>query len=308
MKNSKLLVVIAGATAVGKTDLCVALAKHFDTEVISADSRQFYIEMNIGTAKPSDEDMQGVKHHFINNLSVKTPYNIGKYEEDALACIENIFTKNDVAILTGGSGLYLKAVCEGLDETPEADQQIRSALLATYQKEGLAPLLLELSSIDPVFYEMVDKANPHRVMRGIEVFRSTGIPFSDFRTGKKAERPFHILKICLDRPREQLYQRIDSRMDIMLANGLVEEVKQLYSFKGLSALQTVGYKEIFDYLDNQYDWQECVRLLKRNSRRYAKRQLTWFRRDKEYKWFSPTQIDLIIAHIEENLFKIQQFK
>lgn len=300
MTQDKYLIVITGPTAVGKTALSIRIAQQFGTEILSADSRQFYREMNIGTAKPSPEERAVVRHHFINNLSISEEYTAGMYEAEALVVLEELFKKHKVAVLTGGSGLFIKALCEGLDDIPAAEEGIRETLNATFEKEGLEPLLQELKEKDPAYYEKVDRDNPVRIIRALEICRSTGLPFSSFRTGSKKERPFKIVKIALNRDREELYRRIDTRMDQMLSEGLINEVESLYSYKHINALQTVGYSEVFDFLDGNYDQEEMVRLLKRNSRRYAKRQLTWFSKDEEYKWFHPDQEKEIVAYIEEN--------
>jgi tRNA dimethylallyltransferase len=296
--QSKYLIVIAGPTAVGKTDLCVELAKHFEVPVISADSRQFFKEMSIGTAKPTIAEMQGVVHYFIDSHSIAEPFNAGAYSEEALKLIDHLFTEMDFLILTGGSGLYIKAVCEGFDEMPEIEEGTRNQLVSEYADKGLLPLLEELKMSDPVYYGQVDKANHQRILRALEVIRSTGVPFSFYRKSEKASRSFKTIKIGLERPREELYERINSRMDLMLEAGLEEEVKALLPYKNMNALQTVGYKEVFDFFDGIYDREEMIRLLKRNSRRYAKRQLTWFKKDKEYRWFNPVQKAEIIDFIE----------
>ncbi|GAB4191099.1 MAG: tRNA (adenosine(37)-N6)-dimethylallyltransferase MiaA [Thermoflexibacter sp.] len=299
------LITIVGATAVGKTSMAIRLAQYFDTEIISADSRQFYIEMNVGTAKPSAEELKAVKHHFINSHHIDNEYNAGQFEKDALVTLTEIFQRKRVAILVGGSGLYVKALCEGFDEMPEVAPTIRKSLQEEFAVKGLAPLLKELEQEDLAYYQLVDKANPHRILRALEVIRSTHSPYSLFRKKENNEnqtdRPFQIIKIGLDRPREELYQRIEERMDMMIEEGLLEEVKKLYQYKHLNAMQTVGYQEIIDFLDGKYDWEEAVRLMKRNSRRYAKRQLTWFRKDTQIQWFSPNTFDKIVAYIQESM-------
>jgi tRNA dimethylallyltransferase len=277
------------------------LAKRFNTEVLSADARQFFREMSIGTAKPTPAEMDGVTHYFIDSHSIQEPYSVGQYEQDALARLEQIFAEKDVAVLVGGSGLYIKAVCEGIDAMPEVAPHHRPELQALYDREGLAPLQAELKEKDPAYFELVDLQNPQRVIRALEVCRATGQPYSQFRKGSKADRSFKTIKIGLQLPRPQLYERIDTRMDVMLAQGLKQEALNLVPYRNLNALQTVGYKEIYDHLDGLYDWEEAVRLLKRNSRRYAKRQLTWFGQDPEMKWFEPGQLQEIVAYIEESL-------
>lgn len=283
----KYLVVVVGPTAVGKTALSIKLAKYFETEVLSADSRQFYKEMEIGTAKPTAEEMKGVPHHFVNSRSIHQPYDVGQFEMEALACLDEIFKSHDVAIMAGGSGLFVDAVCRGFDELPKPGPEVRTAVIQLYQRSGIEALQEELRETDPEYYAKVDRQNPQRLMRALEVCRFTGRKFSEMRKGAKAERPFEIIKVGLNTDREVLYQRIDQRMDLMIEAGLFEEAEHLEPFKGLNALQTVGYSEIFGFLGGEYDREEAVRLLKRNSRRYAKRQLTWFKRDEKTRWFAP---------------------
>jgi tRNA dimethylallyltransferase len=295
---SKYLLVVTGPTAVGKTDLCIRLAQHFRTEIVSADSRQFFREMTIGTAKPTIGEQQGVIHHFINSHNITQEYSAGSFEKDALQTLEEIYQDHEVAIVTGGSGFYIRILCEGMDEIPDTEPGLREALIAQFEQEGLEPLLAKLDQLDPLYGQTVDRANPQRIMRALEVCLSTGLPYSSFRQQTKKTRPFQTIKIGLTRDREELYQRIDLRMDQMLENGLVEEVRSLLPYRHHNALQTVGYTEVFAYLDGTYDYNEMVRLLKRNSRRYAKRQLTWFTRDPEMRWFHPDQYDEIVAYIE----------
>lgn len=299
--STKYLVSVVGPTAVGKTDLCIRLAKAFQTEIISADSRQFYKEMLIGTAKPTAEEMQGVPHHFIDSHSIIELYSVGKFERDALELVENLFGKYDLVILTGGSGLYLKALLEGLDDVPEGNLEVRTQLNQRFAKEGIEPLQKELEKLDPDYYREVDLQNPQRIIRALEVCLTTQKPFSRFRKQSKKERPFRTLKIGLNRERAELYERINLRMDLMLEGGLLEEAKSLYSYKEHNALQTVGYQEIFGFLEQEYDWEETVRLLKRNSRRYAKRQLTWFRRDEQITWFHPDDFEEIFAFLQAQI-------
>lgn len=284
MSPTKTLLVVAGPTAAGKTALCVRLAQELQTDVVSADSRQFYRELTIGTAKPTPAEMDGVRHHFIDSHSITETYTAGRYERDCLLCLEELFREKDVVILTGGSGLFLKVITDGLDEMPPADPEIREELRAWMQRDGLPALVGELRRLDPVYYEKVDQKNPQRIIRALEVCRSTGQPYSHFRRGTKIERPFQSIKLCLTREREALYTRIDQRMDAMLAAGLIDEARLLLPYRHHAALQTVGYQEIFPYLDGTYDYDELVRLLKRNSRRYAKRQMTWFRNQGDYEW------------------------
>jgi tRNA dimethylallyltransferase len=297
----KALVVVAGPTAVGKTDLCLWLARELKTEILSADSRQFFREMNIGTAKPAPEELAAVKHHFINSHHIGEEYNAGAFEAEALQTLETLFREKAMAILTGGSGLYIRAVCEGMDEMPEVNPALRQRLLQDLQQQGLPALAEQLRQLDPGYYQQVDLANTQRVIRALEVCLASGQPYSSFRVREASPRPFRTIKIGLDRNREELYQRIDARIDLMIAQGLLAEARALYPFRHHNALQTVGYKEIFDFLEGKYDWEEALRLLKRNSRRYAKRQLTWFRRDPDFTWFHPDDRGGILTHIQAHL-------
>lgn len=285
-----ILLVIAGPTAVGKTALCVELAKQLKTEIISADSRQFYRELSIGTAKPSLEEQGGIKHHFIDSHSIQEYFSPGDFEREALILLEELFQQHEVVILTGGSGLYIKALLEGLDEMPEVDLALREQLNQQLLTEGIAPLRKQLQDLDPEYAAQVDAQNPQRIVRALEVCLSTGKPYSDFRKKQSIERPFQAIKICLDRPREELYARIDQRMDMMLAQGLVEEAKQYQDYQHLYALKTLGYKEVYAHLRGEYDEQEMIRLLKRNSRHYAKKQLTWFRHQGEFQFLHPDDV------------------
>ncbi|MBO3270432.1 tRNA (adenosine(37)-N6)-dimethylallyltransferase MiaA [Hymenobacter defluvii] len=285
------LLVIAGPTAVGKTALCVALAQQLGTEIVSADSRQFFREMSIGTAKPTPAEMQGVPHHFINSHSITESYNAGRYEVDCLALLDQLFQRHRVVILTGGSGLYLQAVTDGFDALPTIDPAVRVGIQQELAAHGLPALVAELARLDPVAHARIDPQNPQRVVRALEVTRGTGQPFSSFHGQQiKVARPFDVVKIALSREREELYQRIDQRVDEMLAAGLLAEVESVLPYRQHNALQTVGYQEIFGYLDGAYDWAEAVRLLKRNTRHYAKRQLTWLRRDAQYQWLHPAEV------------------
>lgn len=297
--GNKTLLVIVGPTAVGKTDLCVQLAQELKTEIISADSRQFYRELSIGTAKPSLADQGGVTHHFIDSHSIHDYFSPGDFERDALLRLTSLFEQNDFVITTGGSGLYLKALVGGLDEMPDIDMELRNSLMSRLKDEGLGTLLDELKIRDPEYASQVDSKNPQRVVRALEVCISTSKTYSEFRKSKSDIRPFKILKYCLDRPREELYQRIDARMDAMLAEGLVDEAKKYADFQTNYALKTLGYKEVYGYLRHEYDEVELVRLLKRNSRHYAKKQLTWFRHQDEYVWLHPDQAkDRILKDLE----------
>jgi len=297
-KKTKRLIVIAGPTAVGKTDLSIDVAKHFNTVILSADSRQFYSELEIGTAKPSQEELTRVKHYFINSLSIHEDYDVAQYEREALNLLESLFKAHDTVVVTGGSGLYINALCEGMDDMPSVAEEIREKWNLLREEKGLAFLQDQVKSIDPEYYKIVDQQNPIRLTRAMEVFEASGKNMTFWRSQNKAkERPFDITKIALERPREELYRRIDLRMDMMIEQGLFEEAKEFYPFKDLNALQTVGYSEIFRYFDGEYDREEAIRLLKRNSRRYAKRQLTWFKKDKEFKWFNPENEEELIHYL-----------
>ena len=287
----KHLIVITGATASGKTSLAIQLANHFQTEILSADSRQFFKEMNIGTAKPTLEELKQAKHHFIDTLSIHDEYNVGEYERDAGVLLKELFQKHDTVIMAGGSGLYIKAVCEGLDHFPKVDDKFRTELRQLVEEKGIEVLQEELKELDPVYYNEVDLQNPQRVIRALEICRGTGKAYSSFRTSTDAERPFKTTKIAIKWEREQLYDRINRRVDLMLEAGLEQEAKSLFPFKHLNSLQTVGYKEWFDYFDNKTDREEAIRLIKRNTRRYAKRQMTWLRRESDIHYFEANDLE-----------------
>ncbi|MCE7996747.1 MAG: tRNA (adenosine(37)-N6)-dimethylallyltransferase MiaA [Roseivirga sp.] len=297
----KYLIVVVGPTAVGKTALSIELAKYFETEVLSADSRQFYKEMEIGTAKPTAQEMNGVPHHFVNSRSIHEPYDVRQFEEEALDCLDEIYKRLDIAIMAGGSGLFVDAVCRGFDELPKPGPEVRTAVKELYEHEGIEALQEELKENDPEYYAQVDRQNPQRLMRALEVCRFTGLKFSELRKGAKAERPFEVIKVGLNTDREVLYQRIDHRMDLMIEAGLFEEAERLEPCKSLNALQTVGYREIFGFLEGEYDRGEAIRLLKRNSRRYAKRQLTWFKRDEQTRWFAPGDVAGAIQYTKDKM-------
>lgn len=284
--NDKLkLIVIAGPTAVGKTDLSIKLALDLDCEIISADSRQFYKEMNIGTAKPAPELLNMVQHHFINHKSIHDYYSAARFEVDVIDFL-GLYNRKCV-IMVGGSGLYIKAVCEGIDEMPGPDLSLRNALQKRLEEDGLKKLAKELKILDLDSWRSIDIQNPNRVIRALEVIHQTDKKYSELKKSKKKDRNFDILKIGLDMPREDLFNRINDRVDAMIDQGLLDEVKSLEVWKNKTALQTVGYSEFFNYLAGEYDFKEAVRLFKRNTRRYAKRQLTWFRKDKDIHWFLP---------------------
>ncbi|MEQ8239729.1 MAG: tRNA (adenosine(37)-N6)-dimethylallyltransferase MiaA, partial [Cyclobacteriaceae bacterium] len=283
--QSSVLISIVGPTAVGKTSFAINLASQLQTEIISVDSRQFYKEMEIGTAKPSKEELEQVNHHFINSQSIHEDYSVGKFEEESKALLKSLFKKYQVIVAVGGAGLFFKSLWHGLDEMPDIDLSQRIALNDQLASSGLAPLLEELRQKDEKYFDVVDKQNHQRVIRALEVIRSTNKPFSDFRKSKPEKPVFYQnIKIGLHLEREILFNRIDERMDKMILSGLFDEAKRLYPFRKHNALQTVGYKEIFDFIDGKYDFEEAVRLLKRNSRRYAKRQQTWFKKESDIRW------------------------
>lgn len=304
MAQNKTLIVIAGPTAIGKTALGITLARHFSTEIISADSRQFFKEMSIGTAKPHIDELAAARHHFIDSHSINTFFSTGDFEKQALEVLEEIFSQHDLAIMVGGSGLYLDAVTKGLDELPDTDMEIRSQLNALFETEGLEPIKAQLAAADPEYYAKVDQANTQRLIRGLEFFLSTGKKVSSFLTNSKKQRPFDIIKIGLNMERPLLYERINRRVDLMLQEGLLEEVKSLQPHKDLNALKTVGYAELFDYLDGHMTYDTAVEKIKQNTRRFAKRQLTWFRRDDQIHWFSPDQADDVISFLENSIHRI----
>lgn len=303
--KQKNLFVIIGPTAVGKTSLCVDIAKKFEMAVVSADSRQFYKEMSIGTAKPSNDEMAGVPHYFIDNKSIKDTYNVGLFEKEAMACLDEIYIDNNNCILTGGAGLFIDAICNGFDDMPKIPSTLRTELNNEYKNNGLAKLASELEQVDPKYYKKVDVKNPQRVIRALEICRFTGKTYTSFRKKQIKNRPFQIIKIGLERNREELYNRIERRIDVMIDNGLFEEAGRLYTYKEHNALKTVGYIEVFNYMDGLYDKTEAIRLLKRNTRRYAKRQITWFKRFDDIKWFHPDEILGIEKYIELQIDQIQ---
>jgi tRNA dimethylallyltransferase len=279
------LVSIIGPTAIGKTAVAIELARHFSSEIISADSRQFFREMEIGTAVPSEEELASVKHHFIGHKSIFENYSVGDFEREAIQNINGLFKKHDILFLVGGSGLYVDAISKGLDDFPKTDPKIREGLNQRFQEEGLKPLQEELKKRDPEYHGKVDLENPHRLIRALEICIGTGKPYSSFLNQKKEKRPFQTLKIGLDAPRETIYSRIEKRVDMMMENGLLEEAKRLLPHKNLNALNTVGYKELFQYLEGEISLESAVSEIKKNTRRFAKRQMTWFKKDPEITWF-----------------------
>jgi tRNA dimethylallyltransferase len=296
--KSKTVIVVAGPTAVGKTTVAVELARHFHTEIISADSRQCFEELNIGVARPFSWELEKIKHHFIASHSVRDEVNAATFEQYALKKVNELFQRDDKVIMVGGTGLYIKAFCEGLDDIPAIKPEIRKEISWQYEKNGMKWLVEQIMIKDPEFYKIGEIQNPQRMMRALEVIESTGQSVLDFRKGKKAERDFEIIKIGLELPKEQLYQNIDTRVDRMIEVGLIQEVKSVQSYSRLNALQTVGYAEILDYLNGKISLSEAIRNIKTNTRQYAKRQMTWFRKDKEIKWFEPSQIQEMIEFLE----------
>lgn len=294
---NKSLIVIVGPTAIGKTTLAIKLAQNYKTEIISADSRQFYKEMSIGTAKPSIEELKAAKHHLINSHSVVDQFNAGDFEKESLKIINKLFVNHNHAILVGGSGLFINAVCNGFDPLPTASEEVREKLNKQFDENGITYLQDKLKSVDPEYFAEVDTNNPQRIIRALEVFESTGKTFSSLRTKNKKQRPFNIVKIGLNIDRDKLYQRINTRVDEMINMGLIAEVENLKAHRDLNTLNTVGYSEIFEFLDNKCTKDEAIEKIKQNTRRFAKRQLTWFNKSDDIKWFSPDQIEDIIQHL-----------
>ncbi|MBP2833896.1 tRNA (adenosine(37)-N6)-dimethylallyltransferase MiaA [Aquimarina sp. U1-2] len=283
MNNS--LIVIAGPTAIGKTNVSIQLAKKLKCEILSADSRQFYKEMNIGTAVPSVDELNEITHHFIQHKSIHDTYTVGDFEKDAIQKLNTLFTQQKYAILVGGSGLYLDAVTNGLDHFPEVNHDLREKLISTYKNSGIESLQKQLKRVDPTYYNKVDLQNSQRILRALEVCLSSGKPYSSFLSAPRKKRPFKVLKIGITADRPIIYDRIEKRVDIMIAQGLVDEAKKLYDYRALNALNTVGYKELFNYFDGVWDLEFAISEIKKNTRRFAKRQLTWFRKDDQIMWF-----------------------
>lgn len=296
----KTLVVIVGPTGIGKTDLSLDVATALSAEIISCDSRQMYRELVIGTAAPDFDQLTRVKHHFIGNLSIHDYYNASNFEFETLELLTRLFETSNYAVMVGGSGLYADAVIKGIDDLPAVDQEIRKTIMDRLEVEGAEILRRELRRVDPEYYNSSDIYNTKRVMKALEVYFQTGQKYSSFRTAEVKQRPFNIVTIGLEMDRDTLYERINLRVDKMLEAGLLDEVRQFYPYKQYNSLNTVGYKEIFGYFDGEYDLEEAIRLIKRNSRHYAKRQLTWFKRDKSIYWFHPSQFDEIVKTIRNN--------
>jgi tRNA dimethylallyltransferase len=293
------LLVVTGPTAVGKTFLTLNLAQLFKTEILSADSRQFYREMRIGTARPAEDEIQLVPHHFIGHISVYDGYNVSRFESDAMNLLDNLFRDHEVVIMTGGSGLYINAVCQGIDDLPDPDDTLREELKTKYAQEGIESLRTKLRLLDPVYYGEVDIANPKRLLRALEVCISTGRPFSELRKHQPKPRNFEIIRVGLTREKEELNRRINDRVERMMEEGLLEEARTLLPFRHLNALNTVGYKELFPYFDGLISLASAIENIKTHTRRYAKRQMTWFRKDKSIRWFHPDQVEEILNFVRE---------
>ena len=289
---TKSVIIIAGPTAVGKTAIAIEIAKHFGTEIISADSRQCYKELNIGVARPTQEELAAVPHHFIASHSIHETVNAGIFEQYALDKLQEIFQHNNIAIMVGGTGLYIKAFCEGIDEMPEVTELVRKEITSAYEQYGLSWLQDQIKILDPEFYVVGEMQNPQRLMRALEVFKATGKSILHFRRGQKAERDFKIVKIALDLPKEILHRNINNRVDNMMEHGLLDEARLLIPYQHLNALQTVGYKELFDHFNGKISLPDTIDEIKKNTRRYAKRQLTWFKKDKEYVWLKANEYNI----------------
>ena len=297
--TEKTLIVITGPTAVGKTAISLDIAKHFGIPVINADSRQIYKELKIGTARPTEEEMKEVEHYFVGTLGIADYYSASLYEQQVLALLDSLFQTHDYALLSGGSMMYIDAVCDGIDDIPTVDDKTRETMKRRLKEEGLEALCEELKRLDPDYYEEVDRQNPRRVVHALEICTMTGKTYTSYRKREKRERPFRILKIGLNLPREELYQRINARVDKMMAEGLLEEARLMYPQKELNALNTVGYKELFDYFDGRWPLEEAVERIKGNTRRYARKQLTWYKKDDHFRWFHPQDKEKIINYITQ---------
>lgn len=297
----KTLVILLGPTGVGKTELCLSLAEELNTEIVSCDSRQFFKELKIGTAAPTEAQMQRVKHHLVGNLSIFDYYSCGRFEIDALKKLDELFLSKDVVLMTGGSMLYIDAICKGIDDIPNVEQNLRDSLHERYANEGIDNILAELKLLDPEYYDLVDKKNHKRIIHALEICLTSGKTFSSFRKETAKARPFDIIKIGLNLPREELYDRINKRVDIMFEEGLLEEAKKFYPHRNLNSLNTVGYKELFEYFDGNWELDFAKNMIKQNSRRYAKKQLTWFNRDKDINWFRPDQQKEILSFLKNRL-------
>jgi len=300
-QNKKSLIVILGPTASGKTRLAIEIAKHFRAEIISADSRQFYKEIPIGTAAPDSTQLNEIRHHFVGHLSINDLYNVSRFESDVISLLNSKFKSHDVMVMTGGSGLYIDAVCSGIDELPDPDEKIRNELEELFEQQGLSALHTKLELLDPEYFNQVDKNNPKRLIRAIEICEQTGKTYTELRKNKSRKRDFNIIKIGLKVPRHELVERIHRRTDQMISQGLLQEAEKVYPLKHLNALNTVGYKELFSYFNGIWDMETAIEKIKTNTRRFAKRQMTWFRKDVEINWFPTDKISEIIEFIENRL-------
>lgn len=296
-KSKHNLIVLVGPTGVGKTELSLNIAEAYNSPIISADSRQLYSDLKIGTAAPTAEQMKRVKHYFVGTLQLTDYYSAAQYEIEVVKVLDSLFQEKNTILLTGGSMMYVDAVCKGIDDIPTVDNDTREMMMEKYEKQGLEQLCNELKLLDPEYYSIVDLKNPKRVIHALEICYMTGKTYTSFRTGNKKERPFNIIKIGLSREREELYERINKRVDIMIKEGLIDEVKSVYEHKNLNSLNTVGYKEIIKYLDGEWDLQFAIEKIKQNSRIYSRKQMTWFKRDEEIKWFHPDNVKEIMEYI-----------
>ena len=297
--ENKHLIVLAGPTASGKTAMAIKLAKAFDAEIISADSRQFYKELSIGTAAPTAEELAQVKHHFVHNLSIEDKYDVADYEKDVMLYLKNYFKNHNIAVMTGGSGLFIDAVCNGLDEIPDISEEIRAKVTKMLEEGGIEALQKEVERVDNEYFKIVDKQNPRRLQRALEVYYQTGRPYSTFRQGNAVKRDFNIIKLAILWDRDKLIERINKRVDLMMQQGLLEEVKSVYPKRHLNSLNTVGYKELFDYLDGKCTLEQAVEQIKINTRQYAKRQMTWLRKRNDYQWFTAEQTDDMVTYVKK---------
>lgn len=301
MNSKPTLIVLIGPTGIGKTDLSLNIAEHYNTEIISADSRQLYADLKIGTAAPTPEQLARVKHHFVGTLQLTDYYSAAQYEAEVMNKLDELFKRHNVIVITGGSMMYVDAVCKGIDDIPTVDEETRKTLMQHYENVGLERLCAELKILDPEYYDIVDKKNPKRVIHALEICYMTGQTYTSFRTSQTKERPFNIIKVGLRREREELYARINKRVDIIMEDGLLEEAKSVYQYKNLNSLNTVGYKEMFKYLDGEWELPFAIEKIKQNSRIYSRKQVTWFKRDTDITWFHPDDTDNIMSFIEERL-------
>ena len=295
------LIVLIGPTGVGKTELSLRLAEHFHTSIVSADSRQLYADLKIGTAAPTSEQLNRAPHYLVGTLKLADYYSAARYEEEALATLDNLFRQHDTVILTGGSMMYIDAICKGIDDIPTVDTETRELMLQRYETEGLEKLCAELKLLDPEYYRIVDLKNPKRVIHALEICYMTGKTYTPFRTQQKKQRPFRIIKVGLTRDRAELYDRINRRVDIMIEEGLLEEARSVYPYRTLNSLNTVGYKEMFNYLDGTWELPFAIEKIKQNSRIYSRKQMTWFKRDEEIQWFHPEQETEILDYINTKI-------